>query len=149
MMGHASDDPAVLDLVAAIGRTTTVDEVVHLLRSHWRERAMGAWYALFHQADDVEASLLRSLETSQGTLTAPPLLAATLTLTRERAEPSIRRYLAEDQRQGWGSAGLAAAALQSLDVDDPGEVPQDDRRALDRLLDITTALRRTTATDRR
>ncbi|WP_133979542.1 hypothetical protein [Kribbella voronezhensis] len=107
--------PSVLAGLAALVDSMKADEVVHLLRSDWREQVMGAWLSLAHPFDDaVLAAVTRALETSGGSLTAPPLLAAVVTLEAPTATASIQAYYEADVAGGWGSAGLALAAAATL-----------------------------------
>ena len=76
MMGTNAIEYADADLlrsVAAVGRDASVVDVVWLLRGAWRPRVMGAWFSLLHDSDAVTRAVLQSLETSVGSLTAPPL----------------------------------------------------------------------------
>ena len=66
-------DAELLRSVAALGRDASVVDVVWLLRGAWRPRVMGAWFSLLHDSDAVTRAVLQSLETSVGSLTAPPL----------------------------------------------------------------------------
>ncbi len=143
MMGRTgSDDEQILDAVARIGRSTSAEDVVQLLGSHWRARVVGGWYSLFHDEVAVGPALLQSLETSQGALTAPGLVAAAITMVPDAAPASARRYLREDLTHGWGSAGLVAAGLERLGAASVGTEPTDeDRDDLLRLVGVASALR--------
>lgn len=86
------------DAVIETGATVTPDDVRSLLRSGWREQSMGAWYALVlpAEASMIVADVLAALERSRGTLTAPPLAVAAVTLAWTEALPSLRRYTERD-----------------------------------------------------
>jgi hypothetical protein len=60
-----------------VSQETTDDEVAQLLGSPWRPRVMGAWLAS-GRALLLDAALLESLQTSAGSLTAPPLATVAL-----------------------------------------------------------------------
>lgn len=72
-----------------VARGTTDDEVARLLASEWRPRVMGAWLAC-GRAGRLEGALLESLETSWGTLTAPPLAIVALHGLGAKAVPALR-----------------------------------------------------------
>jgi hypothetical protein len=127
--------------VAALGRTTTSDEVSVLLRSDWRPRAMGAWYSVFHDRSTMAAPLLESLRTSAGSLTAPPLAVAAVEIAGVGALDSLRAYNEVDQRQGLGSSGFVAAAIEHLGSLSAVCEPTDaDRRDLASLLAVARRL---------
>jgi hypothetical protein len=91
-----------------VARETTDDEVAQLLGSHWRPRVMGAWLAS-GRALLPDAVLLKSLETSAGSLTAPPLATVALDRLGIKAAPSLNTYLRKDLEHQWGSASFVAA----------------------------------------
>jgi hypothetical protein len=81
-----------VEAVRDVARATTDEEVGCLLASSWRPRVMGAWLTA-GRAHRVEAALLTSLETSAGSLTAPPLATIALHGLGQRAAPSLITYL--------------------------------------------------------
>jgi len=101
------------DIVAA-GRATSPSDVISLLRSNWRERVMGAWFALLLDNHSVTDAVLQALSTSRGSLDAPPLAAAAVILAGVRALPALETYYAADLANEWGAAGIAAAAVDHL-----------------------------------
>jgi hypothetical protein len=138
--GLDADEP-LLRSVAASGRTTSGAEVVALLRDAWRERVMGAWFALFHDEREVDQALARSLETATGSLTAPPLAVAAVVVLGPAARDPLAGYAVEDAAHDWGSCGFAAAALAHLDVASPACQPtDDDRQAFAGLLAVARSL---------
>lgn len=129
-----------LDALREVARTTTDDEVAMLLASHWRPRVMGAWLAS-GRTRRLEAELLRSLETSAGSLTAPPLATVALHGLEEKAAPSLKTYLRLDLEHRWGSASFVAAVLERLDATPTGVAIDDqDRRAVDGMLTVARCL---------
>ncbi len=107
--------PSVLAEVATFVDTVRADQVVHLLRSGWREQVVGAWLSVAHQYDEsVALAVGNALETSQGGRTAPALLTALIVLETPTAAASITRYYEADVANKWGSAGLARAAAARL-----------------------------------
>ena len=101
------------DVVAA-GGTASPSDVISLLRSNWRERVMGAWFALLQADPSVTEAVLQALSTSDGSLDAPPLAAAAVILAGARALPALETYYATDLANEWGAAGIAAAAVDHL-----------------------------------
>jgi hypothetical protein len=129
MMGlNALTHRVPYDTLREIARETTDEEVTRLLRSEWRPRVMGAWLAA-GRAVLLEAELLKSLETSAGSLTAPPLAAVALRGLGVKAVPSLKTYLQQDLVNEWGSASFIAAALERLDAAPRGVVVDDQQRA--------------------
>jgi hypothetical protein len=115
MMGVSVPAEVPFDALRETARTTTDDEVAQLLDSHWRPRVMGAWLAS-GRALRLEAALLHSLETSLGSLTAPPLATVALHGLGDRAVPSLKIYLQQDLENQWGSASFVSAVLERLDA---------------------------------
>lgn len=136
--GAVDLDDARLAALVADGRTLDAIDVVWLLRSSWRERAVAAWWSLLHPADPtVVDELLHSLVTSGGSLTAPALTVATVRLAaRDDAIAALHLYLDRDIQEGWGAAGFAIAALDHLGA--VGDVPvlADDRADLAGMLAV-------------
>jgi hypothetical protein len=125
-----------INAVRDVARTTTDEEVGYLLASSWRPRVMGAWLTA-GRAHRLEAALLNSLETSAGSLTAPPLATIALHGLGHRAAPSLVIYLDNDLKHQLGAAPFIAAVLERLDAR-PASVPIDDRirAAVDGMLAI-------------
>jgi hypothetical protein len=84
------------DTLREVARGTSDDEVAELLGSLWRPRVMGAWLAV-GRTQRLDAALLESLETSQGSLTAPPLATVALYGLGAEAVPSLNAYLRRDK----------------------------------------------------
>lgn len=140
MMGVSVPSEVPFDTLREVARETTDDEVVQLLGSHWRLRVMGAWLAS-GRASRVEAALLQSLETSLGTLTAPPLATVALYGLGAKAVPSLKVYLQRDIEHRWGSASFVAAVIERLDAAPLGVVINDqDRKAVDQMLVVARRL---------
>jgi hypothetical protein len=141
MMGlNALTHDTLIGAVREVARTTTDDEVTMLLASAWRPRVMGAWLAC-GRAESVEAALLRSLQTSAGSLTAPPLAAVALHGLGARAVPALQAYLKQDLEHEMGAATFTAAVLERLNAAPPGVlVKERDRTALDGMLAIAGRL---------
>jgi hypothetical protein len=123
-----------------VAQGTTDDEIAELLASDWRPRVMGAWLAS-GRAQRLEAPLLKSLETSAGSLTAPPLATVALHGLGAKAVPSLETYLQLDLEHEWGSAWFVGAVLERLDAT-PADVAVGDqaRRALDGMLIVARRL---------
>ncbi|QNE20177.1 hypothetical protein F1D05_22525 [Kribbella qitaiheensis] len=118
--------PSVLAEVAALVDTVEPDQVVYLLRSGWREQVIGAWLSLAHPYDEsVLAAVRHALETSNGSLTAPCLLAVLVASDAPTAISLIQGYYEADVARSWGSAGLAQAAAATL-PDSPLPAPAAD-----------------------
>jgi hypothetical protein len=133
------------DIVAA-GRTASSSDVISLLRSNWRERVMGAWFALLRDDRSVTEAVLQALSTSHGSLDAPPLAAAAVILAGARALPALETYYAADLANEWGAAGITAAAVDQLRRIQHLEsrVPPPDANAIQRfaqLIEVAEALR--------
>jgi hypothetical protein len=141
MMGlNALSHDVPFSTLRELARETTDDEVVQLLSSHWRPRVMGAWLAS-GRTQCLAAALLKSLETSSGSLTAPPLAAVALHGLGEKAVPSLKSYLRLDLEHQWGSARFVAAILERLDATPAGVAIDDhDRTAVDGMLAVAHRL---------
>jgi hypothetical protein len=135
MMGlNAIGRNVPFDELLNVARETTDDEVAALLSSQWRPRVMGAWLAS-GRAQRLKPTLLASLETSAGTLTAPALATVALHGLAETAVPSLTAYLRNDLEHGWGAAPFVAAVLERLGVRPENSAFDDqDRRNVDRML---------------
>ncbi len=141
MMGlNALSRDVPFDTLREVARGTTDDEVAELLASDWRPRVMGAWLAS-GRTQRLKAALLKSLETSQGTLTAPPLATVALHGLGAKAVPSLKTYLRLDLEHQWGSASFVAAVLERLDAAPTGVAVDDqDRSAVDGMLIVASFL---------
>jgi hypothetical protein len=91
--------PALLDDIASVGADALASDVIGLLRLGWRERVMGAWYAVGVGGPDVTAAVLEALRTSGGSLDAPPLATAAVVLAGPAALDTVSRH-----RQSWVQA---------------------------------------------
>lgn len=135
-------DAGLLSAFVDLGSQTTVDEVVALLGRPWRETAMGAWYSLFHDPEDVGSALRLALRASQGRLTSPALSVAAVVMVGPAAIPSLRDYISSDLAHQWGASGFAAAAVEHLGAYaencEPNEV---DRAEFSELLTAALAIR--------
>jgi hypothetical protein len=95
-------------------RQVTDCDVTLLLDSGWRPRVMGAWFASA-RAERLETALLRSLETSGGSLTAPPLAAVVVRELGAKAVPSFAAAVLE--RLGFVRADVAIDGRDHSDLD--------------------------------
>jgi hypothetical protein len=126
MMGlNAPSHDVPFGVLRQVAQGTTDDEIAKLLALGWRARVMGAWLAS-GRAQRLEAPLLKSLKTSAGSLTAPPLATVALYGLGVKAVPSLKAYLRLDLEHEWGSASFVAAVLERLDDTSAG-VAVDDR----------------------
>lgn len=124
-----------------VGQRTSDDEVVRLLRGAWRPRAMGAWFSVGRRDPDVLETLLWSLTTSAGSLTAPPLATAAVVNVGARAVDALLGYLVNDVAHADGSGRFIGAALEHLGVPTAGvEVTDRDRSALAGMLAVAARL---------
>lgn len=141
MMGlNALNHDVPFDALREVVRETTDGEVAELLASHWRPRVMGAWLAS-GRTRRLEDALLKGMETSAGTLTAPPLATVALHGLGEKAVPSLTTYLRQDLDHQWGSASFVAAVLERLDTAPTAVAIDDrDRRAVDGMLIVARRL---------
>lgn len=140
MMGLNAVDVSsdLLREIAAMARTTTEEETISLLRAEWRPCVMGAWIATTKRGNDVADAVSMALMRSLGSLTAPPLAIAAVTLVEARALPALIHYYAEDIEHGYGSTGIIQAATQYLaenyDVENPLGAP--DARSVEAFADL-------------
>jgi hypothetical protein len=103
---------------------------------------MGAWFSLLHDDETVTRAVLRSLETSAGSLTAPPLaVAAVLLADPEAAKGALAEYLVQDVLHEWGSAGFVGAAMEHLAGRVHMEPSDRDRSSFEQMHAIATAMR--------
>jgi hypothetical protein len=128
--------------IRAAGQSMPVETVIRFLRSDWRPRVMGAWYSLRQEPAAVAAVLLRSLETSVGSLTAPALATAACVMVGADAVTSLETYAAVDVASQYGSAGFVAAAVEHLGVTPTqASATGDDRENLAKMLKVAATLR--------
>lgn len=88
--------------------------IERLLLASWRPRVMGAWYSVASPQVVLVDAVHESLRTSQGRLTAPPLMTAVLCYAGEDGLAAIVDYAREDIEHHWGADGVARAAAQIL-----------------------------------
>jgi hypothetical protein len=133
------------DRIAAIraaGASVSVDEVYDLLRSEWRPRVMGAWYALLQEPHLVADELGQSMATSAGTLTAPPLATVTALLLGEAALPSLQAYATAAAANSYlGGDGFVAAAMEHVGGAGLVEPTEQDREYLTMMLAVAEGIR--------
>jgi len=134
-------DAERLGSVVTVGRDVPVVDVVWLLRGAWRPRVMGAWFSLLHASEAMTRAVLQSLETSRGSLTAPPLAVAAVLLADHEAEGALAAYVAEDVLHGWGSAAFVSAAMDHLGLRVPMELSHRHRRDFQQMHAIAKAVR--------
>jgi hypothetical protein len=137
---NALDHDVPFGTLREVGRETADDDVARLLASGWRLRVMGAWLAS-GRTQCLGVALLKSLETSWGSLTAPPLATVALHGLGVAAVPSLRTYLQRDLEHRLGCASFVAAVLERLDAA-PGGVAIDaqDRAAVSGMLIVARRL---------
>ncbi len=131
----------VLDEVAALARAASDDDVVALLRGHWRPQVMGGWLAAGRTSPAVVAAVHAALRTSIGSLTAPVLAtAAVLAAPRGAAGPAVDALVAyhglASADPTYGAEGFVAAAVERLGGRAPGRSDTADRACLDAMLDV-------------
>jgi hypothetical protein len=119
--------------VAVAARTLDAADVIQLLRADWRPRVMGAWFALPHDEPEVTDAVLRSLETSLGNLTSPPLAVTAVVLAARDALSALAHYAASDAENHWGACGFAAAAAEHFEGSVCCPATEADRSAFDEL----------------
>jgi hypothetical protein len=116
--GVFPDVPDRLLVVFAFGADASASDVVRPRlaspRLAWRERVMGAWYAIRVGGPDATAAVVDALCTSLGSLDAPPLATAAVVLACPAAVDALEHYFAADQAHDWGASGVTAAAAQYL-----------------------------------
>jgi hypothetical protein len=128
--------------IAARGAELSSGEVIALLRSPWRERVMGGWFAVLSDDPDVTTAVLASLATSLGYLTSPALAAVAVTLAGPEASSALLAYAANDVENNWGACGEVAAALEHIGVvTEICQASDDDRATFIGLLDVASRLR--------
>lgn len=81
----------VWDDLVIVGRTASLDDVLWLLGAgSWRPVVMGAWLSLRFRRDEVGAAVLDALRKSRGSLTAPPLAVAAVTIVGTNTAAALR-----------------------------------------------------------
>jgi hypothetical protein len=130
MMGFNSVSHEVpYDALGELAVLTSDEDVETLLASHWRARVMGAWLSAGRTATSINRTLLRSLETSQGLLTSPPLAAVAVVNTGMAAVPALEAYLSVHVQHNWGRPGVVVAALEYVGGSVDGLSAGQDERA--------------------
>lgn len=130
----------VWDELVAVGRTATVDDVLLLLGAGaWRSVVMGAWLSLRYGPDEVCEALLDALVESGGSLTAPPLAVAAVTIVG--GEATVTALNISKARSDEGSAPFLDAALERLGAEPAQDVDEDSRAAFSDMLAFGERLR--------
>jgi Family of unknown function (DUF6000) len=132
--------------IARVASEANDEILVRLLRLGWRERVMGAWMSVTRDSEKVTSEVLRQLEGSHGSLDAPPLAAAAVTLAGAAALGSLAKYYERDVASQWGAADVIQEATQSLQdrfgVSNPlPPPPYGKHQVFDDLLAVATAIR--------
>ncbi|HSU34889.1 MAG TPA: hypothetical protein VLJ88_04440 [Propionibacteriaceae bacterium] len=142
MMGlNAVHYPVPYTVIAEVSQQTSDEEVMQLLRGSWRPRVMGAWLSAGREDPLLVKTLLWSLTTSLGSLTAPPLASVAVFATGSGAMAALQEYLGTDVAHSDGSAGFIGAAIQHLGGDAGGcEVHDRHRTALDEMMVVVQRL---------
>lgn len=133
-------------LIADVGRAAAkakVDDVIALLRDTWRPEVVGAWFSVVKESDEINATVLDALSKSYGSLTAPPLAVAAMTLVGGEALPALSTYLERDLAASYGSAGFIAASIEHLGAEPSVQAEPDDRDNVAGMLTIAAQLRST------
>jgi hypothetical protein len=149
MMGLNSlrESDALIAEVAGVAHTVTPDDAVRLLRIAWRERVMGAWYSILVTEPPVPTEVLHALEISHGTLDAPCLTAAAISIVGPEAMPSIVTYHGRAVEHRYGGEGVIQAAASFLQTNHGVRNPLPEPTVQDnddftRLMGVAAALRR-------
>lgn len=130
------------DQLIGAGRASTSDDVVRLLRTPWRHQVMGAWFALFHDDERVDAAVLDALAGSDGTLTAPPLSVVAITLVGEGSLEALHACARRDVERDLGACAFVAAAIEHLAGTPVSCAATESSRAhFPQLLDVAAELR--------
>ena len=115
----------VWEELVTVGVTAGMDDVLWLLRvGAWRQVVMGAWLSLRFRREEIGVAVLGGLGTSGGSLTAPPLAVAAVTIVGPDAAPSLRESKA---RSDGASARVMDAALLHVGAEPVGDVTEQDR----------------------
>jgi len=143
MRTNASDRGFDLGRLSAVSAETTNDEVIALLRADWRPRVMGAWLSIGRTDEPVTTALLESLETSQGSLTAPPLAVAAVFNASGLALPSLLAYVEKDREHHWGAASFVDAAIAHIsESSESAGIDSQARASLTQMLDVAADMAR-------
>jgi hypothetical protein len=111
------DAPSRLHEIVRGSAAVSGDDVIQLLRSHWRHRVAGAWIAIAKSDSDVATAVLHALRTSSGSLDAPPLAVAAALLAGAASRSSLLEYWRQDQQHDSGAADFVAAAIEYVSGD--------------------------------
>ena len=137
------DGDELADEIAVLAHEISVGDVLELLRSDWRPRVMGAWFAAARDEIEIGDGVLASLDTCYGSLTSPPLVTAALVHGRPKTREHLNSYVERDMANEWGAANFALAAIEHLDGKaTQGIVADTDRGALSAMLNLASRLRR-------
>lgn len=130
----------VWDELVADGRTASVDDVLWMLRvGAWRPVVMGAWLSLRFDRHDVGPAVLNALHESVGSLTAPPLTVAAVTVVGgDAAVAALRNSKA---RSDEGSVAVLDAALEWLGADPEQAVSEESRASFSEMVAFGERLR--------
>lgn len=128
------------DELVTVGSTATVDDVLWMLRvGAWLPTVMGAWLSLRFDRDDVGAALLDALRESRGSLTAPPLAVAAVTVVAGEVAVTALRH--SNARSDKGSAAVLDAALERLGADPEQAVSEESRASFSEMVAFGERLR--------
>ena len=128
------------------GRVVTVADVSSMLRSGtWRPVLMGAWFSLAVPTASIVDDLIAAMSASRGSLTAPPLSAASTLLAGAAAVPAMMNYIhyITDPRIRDGSEALVAAAVEQLGEDPGISVTDHARQSFNDLCNVASQLHQT------
>jgi hypothetical protein len=129
----------VWDDLVVVGRTATVDDVRWLLgEGAWRPVVMGAWLSLQFDRGEVGVAVSDALQKSAGSLTAPPLAVAALTVLGEDAVTILRQSRARSDQL---SVSILDAALESLGAAPEHAVSEESRVVLSEMVAVGKRLR--------
>ena len=132
-------DERLWDDLVVVGRTATVDDVLWLLRvGAWRPVVMGAWLSLRFDRGQVGAAVSHALQESEGSLTAPPLAVAAVTILGEDAVTPLRQSKARSDEP---SVPILDAALKALGSDEAREVNEQNRVVFAEMVAVGKRLR--------
>jgi hypothetical protein len=128
--------------LAAVGREAPLSDILELLDSHWRNRKMGAWFAVVRQEPEVLPAVLDSMRTSLGDLTAPELAVASILLGGESAIPALLDYQVAEVERDFGYCGAVTAAIESIGGRSlRGPATEDNRAFFGLYMDVALAIR--------
>jgi hypothetical protein len=138
--------PQLLAEIVETTRSAESSTVIALLAGSWRPQVMGAWLSVRFTDAAVTSALLRSLATSSGSLTSPPLAAAAVLVAGPGAMNALVQYYEADVAGQWGASGWIAAAAEHLEQNHgaTNRLPTADpnaRQTFEALLSIARQLR--------